>query len=542
MWMPDRRQLLLSASFGLGAFAVPGLGLAQLLRQSGFTHNVASGEPSQQSVLLWTRYRPTDGGSATLRAEVSETADFARVVSGAEAEVSGARDYVAKPVVTGLAPGRWYFFRFIAADGTTSPVGRTRTLPEGTVQRYAIGVFSCANLPFGWFNAYGHAAQRQDIDLIVHTGDYFYEYQRGQYPGVEQAIRERVIEPAGETIALADYRLRFASYRSDPDLQRLHQLFPMVAMPDDHESANDSWRDGAQNHQPEEGDWTMRKAASVQAYREWMPVSDDYWASYAIGDLATLFRLETRLTGRTRQLDLAAALVGPGDLGAKLLAFRDGPLADPAGTMMSGEEEQWLFEGLGSSVRRGARWQVVAQQTNIGKQVTPTNTADFLAADAPDYVKQRVMVGIAAAKAGIAGNLDNWGGYPAARARLLKAAQSADADLIVLSGDSHNAWLFNLAQDGRPAGVEFGGHSVSSPGYESYFTGATPTDVAKALVAASDELTWADTSRRGYMVTTLTPERADNEWVFMDTVRARSLATQPSFRAGVVRGARTVAA
>ena len=266
----DRRSLVRGGALGLGALLIPGGGaaLAQLAAARGFTHSVASGEPSQDSVLLWTRFVPANSGSARVTVEVSETEDFRRIVAGGTAVTGGFRDWTVKQVATGLQPGRVYYYRF-TADGQVSSVGRTRTLPAGRVDAFRMAVFSCANLPFGWFNAYGHAAQRQDIDLIVHTGDYFYEYQRGQYPGVEQAIKERVIEPAGETIALADYRLRFASYRSDPDLQRLHQLFPMVAMPDDHESANDSWKDGAQNHQPEEGDWTMRKAASVQAYREW---------------------------------------------------------------------------------------------------------------------------------------------------------------------------------------------------------------------------------------------------------------------------------
>jgi alkaline phosphatase D len=274
--MIDRRLLLKAGTLGLGALAFPGA--TQLLAARGFTHNVASGEPRQHSVMLWTRYLPGPGESGRLSWQVSADPDFGRILADGVAEASEAHDFCVKPVAGGLAPGRWYYFRFRDARGRLSPVGRTRTLPEGAVPSFRLGLFSCSNLGFGWFNAYGHAAARRDIDLMVHVGDYLYEYQRGRYPTAAQAAAGRVIEPAGEILRLADYRLRYAAYRSDPDLQRLHQYFPMIAMWDDHETANDSWQNGAQNHTPAtEGDWAERKAAGVRAYREWLPVSDDPW-------------------------------------------------------------------------------------------------------------------------------------------------------------------------------------------------------------------------------------------------------------------------
>ena len=147
----------------------------------------------------------------------------------------GDRDHTAKLVVSGLEPGRWYYYRFVAPDGTKSLTGRTRTLPEGPTSAFTLALFSCSNLPFGWFNAYAHAAARQDIDLVVHSGDYLYEYPVGDYPSLKQAVPGRDIQPAHEMVALADYRLRYAAYRSDPDLARLHALFPMIAQWDDHE-------------------------------------------------------------------------------------------------------------------------------------------------------------------------------------------------------------------------------------------------------------------------------------------------------------------
>ncbi|MEI9927400.1 MAG: alkaline phosphatase D family protein [Sphingomonas sp.] len=247
----DRRSLLLTGALGLGAYALPGFArAATVLALGGFTHSVASGEPGPDTMLLWTRYVPADGGGARLRVEVSETADFARVAAGGEAITGPWRDHTAKITVEGLAPATNYFYRFVAPDGGFSPVGRTRTLPIGDAAEFKLAIFSCSNMAFGYFNAYAHAAAR-DVDLWVHLGDYFYEYDRHRYFPKGGAVDRRWPEPRGELIHLADYRLRYASYRADPDLQALHAAKPMIVQPDDHESANDSWEGGAENHDAE---------------------------------------------------------------------------------------------------------------------------------------------------------------------------------------------------------------------------------------------------------------------------------------------------
>ena len=518
----DRRFVLKGATLGLGALAVPGF--AQALTATGFTHDVASGEPGQDRVTLWTRYVPAAGQSGRLRWEVAADSEFARIVARGEAEAASERDWCVKPVVRGLAPGGWYFYRFTDAAGRASPTGRTRTLPDGSVDKFTLGVFTCANLPFGHFNAYAHAAARRDIDLMVHLGDYIYEYPRGAYPSLEQAVPGRLILPETETIALADYRLRYASYRSDPDLQRLHRLFPMVAMWDDHETANNSWAGGAQNHQAEtEGRWEDRKTAFTRAYLEWMPVSAASWTSYHIGDLADLFRPETRVTGRDRQLSVADALRDQPDEAAALARFRDATWLDPARSMLGPEQERWLAEGLRRSSGDRVRWQVLCQQVIMGSLSYSPAFLDLLGANADAVSLARARLALATAEAGLPMNLDIWDGYPAARARLLGASQEADANLIVLSGDSHNAWAFDLPHEARPAGAEFAVQSVTSPGSEGSFS-ADPADVARANLGRNEQLKWADTSRRGYLTLELTPERATGEFVFLDTVREPSLA------------------
>jgi len=531
----DRRLLLKAASLGLGALAVPGV--AQMASARGFTHGVASGEPRQRSVMLWTRYVP--GGR--VHWQVSRSEDFRRIVAEGDASAEAERDHCVKAVATGLQPDRWYYYRFRDGRGGVSPTGRTRTLPEGRTQRFNLGIFSCANLAFGFFNAYGHAAARNDIDLLVHLGDYYYEYPHGTYPSARTAVPGR-FHPETEAFQLDSYRLRHAMYRADPDLQRLHARFPMVLMWDDHETANNSWQGGAENHDPDkEGAWSARKAAALQAYREWLPVSDQSWESYEIGDLAALFRLETRLTARSRMRAYEEVLKRGEDMKAGLIRFRDTAWRDPEMTMMGSEQEAWLAGGLKRSAKQGTRWQLLAQQTLMGSLALPIEAKGWLRADAPAAVARAVAAGAAASEVGLPLNLDAWDGYPAARDRLLRSALDADSDLLVLTGDSHNGWAFDLDLAGTPAGTEFAGQSVTSPGLEGYAIDVAPGQLESAFRARNPALKWADASRRGYLTLSLTRDRATGEWLSLDTVRTRSTRLAATQRMSVTRGRRRFA-
>lgn len=519
-----RRSLLKAGALGAGALAAPAAAIGPA---RGFTSGVASGEPGATSVLLWTRFVPARGDAAPLSFEVAEEPGFGRIVARGDTVALADNDHCVRPRVEGLAPDRWYYYRFSGPDGARSMTGRTRTLPQGPTRQFRIAAFSCSNKPFGWFNAYAHAAARNDIDLVIHLGDYFYEYPRGDYPSAADTVAGRPIEPAGEAWRLQDYRARFAAYRDDPDLQRLHQLFPSIQLWDDHETANDAWTDGAQNHQPAtEGSWEVRKAAARKAFREWLPASDEDYASYDIGDLVTLIRTDTRLAGRDQQIDLGVELAGATDTQTALVTLRDGKWSDSSRQMLGAVQEAWLADTLKASVAAGARWQLMAQQILAGALATaPDATAEWLGPNPTARTRQRIGAGIAAGKLGLPFNWDSWGGYPAARARMLGAAQRVGANLVSIAGDSHNAWAFELANDGKPAGVEFGTCAVTSPGLEAYLRGVSPEQVARSLVAANPELKWCDTANRGYMALSFTPDEMRCEWQLLDTVRTRSTAS-----------------
>jgi alkaline phosphatase D len=538
----ERRRLVVGGALGLGALMLPiGRGLAAgILGAKGFTHNVASGEPTSDSMLLWTRYVPAMGvDEVGLQVEVALDRDFTRVVSGGSVRTGAYRDWTVKLTVGGLQPGTTYWYRFVAPDGGKSPLGRTKTLPVGDVDRFGLGLFSCSNLPMGWFNAYAHAAARDDLDLWLHVGDYIYEYGIASYKDNDLVV-DRDVMPAHdhEMISLVDYRLRFACYRADPDLQKLHQMAPMIALWDDHEITNDTWEGGAQNHQPSsEGDWNTRRAAAMQAYREWLPVSEEPWKAYRIGTLATLYRTESRVLARTRppSVELAKAHQASNP-DVALANFRDGAWRDPSATMLGSEQESWLAQELKRNAA-ASTWQVVGMGTIVGRTLMPEETPGWVRPGTGDSTVNKFKRDVRASKLGLPMWMDRWDGYPAARSRLLKSAQQADADLVVLSGDSHNAWAYSLEEDGQPAGIEFACHAVTSNGIEGQL-GEDPKNIAAAFIAANPELAWGDTSQRGYMMIDLTSERVTGEWLFMRTVKSRSTALAGVHRMSAERGRR----
>lgn len=526
----DRRAFLAAGAAGLLLPVRPAL--ARLWPASGFTHGVASGHPGPGAVTLWTRHASVTGAATVLKLEVAEDEAMMRIIARTEAMAGPESWGTAQARVTGLPDGRWLWYRFTAPDGSTSPVGRTRTLPAGRIERLKLAVFSCSNRPFGHFNAYAHAAARDDIDAVLHLGDYIYEYAPGTYPS--QVAPGREILPGNEILMIDDYRQRYASYRADPALQAIHARFPMIAIWDDHEFANDTWNGGAENHQAGEGVWNLRRDAALKAHREWLMTPETYWNRYDFGNLVSVLTLDTRMSGRDKQLDLAAAMRGGA---AGLKAFQQGEWQSPARTLLGAEQEAWFAREVAASVKAGQRWQLVAQQVVMGDIMTPKQALEWLGPDADARAQAYVKGGIAAAQAGIPGAQDMWSGYPQARTRLLKAMQDAGANPIVIAGDSHNAWAFNHSLSGKPVAAEFGVQSVTSPGYEQALK-ADPAVVRAGLVQSSPGLAWCDTSRRGYLTLDFAANQMACDFVFMNTIASVNTATGPGQRAVVKHGAR----
>lgn len=541
-----RRGLLIA---GAGAaFARPAW--AQTLSDGVFSHGVASGDPLPDGVILWTRFV---GGDGRLAYEVSEDEMFTRIAARGEAQANPTNDFCAKIDVRGLAPGRVYFYRFLANSGP-SLTGRTRTAPLNA-QSLSVGLVSCANYAFGYFHAYGHLAQRDDIDLVLHTGDYIYEYGADNYPRTELAAPGRAFDPDHEIITLDDYYRRYQQYHTDPNLLALRAAKPISAVWDDHEIANDATSTGAQNHQRSEGAYVDRVAAATKAYFDWMPIRRPEPSGIRIyrylewGDLARIILLDTRLIARIRQLDYRRnvgtlnLLTDGGATEAAVEEFRRTQLNDPTRTLLGADQEAWLAETLSGSKQRGQIWQIVAQQVVVGEQIVGAGAAAMVSPQAHANIRRYATVAERLGRMHMPWNLDSWDGYPAARTRFLQACAANATNAVVLGGDSHNTWLNNLAateNDSRLAAVEFAGASVTSPGLEATTAAGAPGAREAMMRSANPHLAWCDISNRGYGALRFTRDACEAEWVAVSDVRnpepsaptVTRLSTTPSAGAG----------
>ncbi len=479
-----------------------------------FQHGVASGDPLTDRVILWTRVTPAAiKSSIAVSYVVATDPALTQVVLRGATKTNPGRDNTVKVDALGLRANTTYYYQF-TAEGASSPVGRTKTLPVGPTSSLRMAVVSCSNHAYGYFNAYGRIAQRADLDLVMHLGDYIYEYGAGQYGTA------RTPEPANEIVSLSDYRQRHAQYKRDVDSQAMHRQHPLVAIWDDHETANNSYKTGAENHQPgTEGDWATRVASALQAYYEWMPVRPVDTANlrknnrfYAYGDLADLIMLEERVSARSEQLTTATH---PTPFGAGFNQTDPG-YGDASRTLLGADQEAWLADRLRSTP---ARWKMLGQGVMFAQ-----------------------LKGVAAANSAGGGtflNSDQWDGYQPARDRIydvLKgdATHAPVGNVVVLTGDIHSAWAADLTQDPNnnntatggynPAtgagsrAVEFVGTSVSSPGVDSDTTG----QIAGGLRFYNPHFKYINLTRRGYMLLDVNRDRAVCEWWYLDTVASPS--------------------
>jgi alkaline phosphatase D len=442
-----------------------------------FYHGVASGDPLSDRVILWTRITPeTASSQLSVKWSVATDTLMENVVANGTFITGPERDYTVKIDASGLNADKWYYYQF-EYDGDKSIIGRTRTLPTQNVQQIRMGVFSCSNYQNGYFNAYRDLALRNTVDVVLHLGDYIYEY------GASSTLPDRNHEPNYEIITVSDYRLRHSLYKLDADLRLLHQQLPVIAVWDDHETANNAYTDGAQNHTPgTEGDWSVRKAAGKKAYMEWMPIREnavadnEIYRQFKFGNLVNLYMLDTRLEGR--QIQLAAS---------------DPAFNDSTRTLISHQQFNWLKDGL---QQNSTRWNVFGQQVMV----------------APLTAFGNIL------------NTDQWDGYPAQRKKLYDVLGNPSLNnAVFLTGDIHSAWANDLplqnyvpATGDQSVAVEFVATSTTSsglsvPGGSGLITNLNP------------HIKYVELSKRGYFILDITPEKTQADFAYVSTI------TSPNF-------------
>jgi alkaline phosphatase D len=462
--------------------------------QYPFYHGVASGDPLSDRVILWTRITLDPLVSPVSASwQIATDSAFSNIVNNGTVSTDSTKDYTIKVDATGLQQNTWYYYRFIY-NSLKSVTGRTRTLPTGSVNNLRFAVASCQDYQNGYYNAYRHMSQRNDLDAVLFLGDYIYE------DNVDSVYPDRLHEPDAKAVQIVEYRIRHSQYRLDPDLQAAHQQYPWICVWDDHETANNSYTDGAKNHTlPNDGPWYDRKVNGVEAYYEWMPIrvpnlSDTFkiFRRFTWGDLADLNMIDTRIYERDKQ-----AVPTPPQT---FVLANDSVILDSTRTMIGMVQADWLKNNLTNSA---ARWQVLGQQVIMTPLVVP---AGVLGPDA-------FLI-----------NSDQWDGYPFERQKLYDHILNDSIDnIVVLTGDIHTGWAndlpltnYSAANRQNSIGVEFVTPSITS-------NNELPTAVSTSLVyALAPHVRYLELVLHGYMVLDLTTARAQSDFVFVNTIGSQS--------------------
>ena len=549
----NRRQALgaLSAGAALGPLAK-----ARAQGDVVFAYGVAAGDPTADGLLIWTHARSSDGKAVALRWQVATDRAFKKLAWQGRATARPERDFTVKLPITGLKPGVTYFYRFLAGE-VVSPIGQARTLPVGKTDRLVLASACCSMYAGGYFNAYEAIARLPRVDAVIHLGDYIYEVageKPGDYGYETGLVLDRLPQPRHACLTLADYRARFAQTRSDPSCQAAHARAAWICSWDDHDLANDDWTDGAQAHNSvTDGPFSARKWAAVQAFYEWMPIRDPQPGqafeainrNFDFGDLASFTLLETRLTARDQQLTFGADLTKAADGTPDVAAFQT-KLKNPSRRMMSEGQERWLGEVLTASVAAGRPWQIIGSGVTCAR-VSPPDLKSLMGPEAyaamtakvQGYYKIALADHDAKTRFDLPFGLDSWDGYPAARERFYSVIRAAKAHTVVLSGDSHLAWINDLHDDaGRRVAAEFGATALTSGGYGDSLAPGTP--LGDAFVRRNKEVLFVEVFHKGFVLTTVTPTSVTGELIGVSTVQSRDFTTQVLKTYRVVHDGETV--
>ncbi len=500
-----------------------------------FEHGVASGDPTQTQVIIWTRVT-TAASYVDVSWQVASDMEFSNVVQSGVFTTDTGRDFTVKVDVQNLNANSQYYYRFIVGE-MMSEVGQTQTLPEDGVEKASMAVVSCANYPAGYFHVYREILNQHEqspFDVVLHLGDYIYEYGAGGYASEDAAALGREPSKGTECITLDDYRKRYAQYRQDADLQALHAKLPMIAVWDDHELSNDTWKNGAENHQDDEGSFIDRRAAAAAAWTEWLPVRENTFSNmliyrqFSFGNLVNLMMLDTRLVGRDKPLDYFSLSAPTMEAIGGLVAQSRSADRELLGT----EQLAWLMKEFNT---HDAKWNVLGQQVLMSRMELPSSvmTAMFQLFTSTEEKKTEALLAVNTAITGYLAdpsadpislpyNLDAWDGYYVEREKVYQLAKASSGNFVCLAGDTHNAWASELKDvSNNPIGVEFATSSVSSPGLEEYLA-LDPVAIAQmeyTLPHLVSELQWADIKQRGFMRVTFTADAAQSTWYLVSTIK-----------------------
>lgn len=465
-----------------------------------FYFGVASGDPDSQSVVLWTRVTP-EGRPKNIKVlwRISPFEDLRQVVDSGMVNTSPDRDYTVKPIAQNLQPHTDYYFQF-TYQGVSSVTGRTKTTPTSEAQQLKFAVVSCNNYEAGYFNGFARIAEQDNLDAVIHLGDYIYEYEPGKY-GNKNLSRKH--QPPKELITIQDYRTRYAQYRLDNDLSRLHQLIPFINIWDDHEIANNAYVSGAENHQKDEGIYLERRNAAQKAFYEWLPVRETVpkklYRTIKYGSLAQWIMLDERLEARS-----APGVAEP----------------QPEGNtpILLGEtQKEWLFAQLTTTA---CQWSL------IGNQV--------------------IFSPVIQSQVGRKPNVDAWDGYGSERSSVLNYIYGHHLNNVVfLSGDTHSSWAFEVPlavedyrQNHRSIAVELGTPSITSANSDERIGLDSTLWVESKLKddLYNPHLKYLNLHDHGYLMLTVRTTEVLAEWRYVPHIDEAHLEEYIGHRVRIIHG------
>ena len=479
-----------------------------------FDFGVASGDPTNSNVILWTKVTPSLNRDIKIEWQISSTRDFKNIINSGNAFSKSSNDFTIKVDVNvpSAFRGKKIFYRFFY-DNTYSDIGVTNTLPSYNPDQYNIAFCSCSNHPAGYFNVYREIAKNDEIDLVLHLGDYIYEYDKDGYATEDSVRFKRVVEPKHEIITLNDYRKRHAQYKSDLDLQALHKSKPMIAVWDDHEFTNDSWKYGAENHQRDEGFFQFRKANAIKAYLEWMPIRENksklkIWRKFEVGNLFQLLMLDTRSIYRDKQINIEDYFEGNKINKSK---YKRDLSVDRK--LIGLEQMLWIKNNLNKKFK----WSIIGQQVLMAQVYLPTIFGNMNKKILPDYLHKYLTIG----GSSVPFNTDAWDGYPKERERVFKELKQVNS-AIVLTGDTHNSWMNNLYdKNNNFIGVEIGTPAISSPNTIDTF-GELTDQIEEGFIRENKNVKWTEGKHKGYVSLNITKSKIKASFIYVSTVKSKS--------------------